>query len=79
MANTSLHLVVRILNAIALQYVNPAYEKMTGYLRSEVIGHPQTLVMNSEHEKPVSSSVLRLSIYKLKGSQLPELNPVSVV
>lgn len=37
------------------QYVNPAFEKMTGYWRSEVVGHPQTLVMNSEHEKPVST------------------------
>lgn len=36
-----------------VQYVNRAYEKMTGYRRSEVVGHPQSLI-NSEHEKPVS-------------------------
>lgn len=46
---------------VALQYVNPAFEKMTGYWRSEVVGHPQTLGMNSEHEKPVSSETSNLS------------------
>ncbi|XP_068695222.1 high affinity cAMP-specific and IBMX-insensitive 3',5'-cyclic phosphodiesterase 8A-like isoform X4 [Montipora foliosa] len=35
-----------------VEYVNPAFEKMTGYWRSEVVGHRQTLVINSEHEKP---------------------------
>lgn len=35
-----------------VEYVNPAFEKMTGYWRSEVVGNPQTLVLNSEHEKP---------------------------
>ncbi|XP_044179866.1 high affinity cAMP-specific and IBMX-insensitive 3',5'-cyclic phosphodiesterase 8A-like isoform X2 [Acropora millepora] len=34
-----------------VEYVNRAYEKMTGYRRSEVVGHPQSLI-NSEHEKP---------------------------
>jgi len=33
---------------------------MTGDLRSEVVGHPQTLGMNSEHEKLVSSETLNL-------------------
>lgn len=42
---------------VTFQYVNPAFERMTGYWRSEVIGHPKSLVMNSEHEKPVSSSI----------------------
>lgn len=35
-----------------VEYVNPAFEKMTGYWKSEVVGHRQTLVINSEHEKP---------------------------
>lgn len=43
-----------------MQYVNPAFERLTGYWRSEVVGHPQTLVMNSEHEKPVSSKIKAL-------------------
>ncbi|KAJ7385255.1 High affinity cAMP-specific and IBMX-insensitive 3',5'-cyclic phosphodiesterase 8B [Desmophyllum pertusum] len=34
------------------QYVNPAFEKLTGYWRSEVIGHPLASVLNSEYEKP---------------------------
>lgn len=37
---------------LRVEYVNPAFERMTGYWRSEVIGHPKSLVMNSEHEKP---------------------------
>lgn len=48
---------------VVLQYVNPAFEKMTGYWRSEVVGHPQTLGMNSEHDKPVSSETLKLVIH----------------
>ncbi|XP_078379643.1 high affinity cAMP-specific and IBMX-insensitive 3',5'-cyclic phosphodiesterase 8A-like isoform X2 [Oculina patagonica] len=43
-----------------LQYVNPAFERLTGYWRSEVVGHPQTLVMNSEHEKSDYESIQAL-------------------
>ena len=37
---------------VHFQYFNPAFEKM-----SEAVGHPQNFMMNSEHEKPVSSKM----------------------
>ncbi|XP_078379663.1 high affinity cAMP-specific and IBMX-insensitive 3',5'-cyclic phosphodiesterase 8A-like isoform X6 [Oculina patagonica] len=45
---------------LQVEYVNPAFERLTGYWRSEVVGHPQTLVMNSEHEKSDYESIQAL-------------------
>lgn len=51
---------------VEVQYVNPAYEKMTGFLRDEVVGRSRSLT-NSDQNKP--------ELYEAIHSQLKKGKP----
>jgi two-component system cell cycle sensor histidine kinase/response regulator CckA len=42
-----------------IEYVNPAYERMTGYAREEMVGRPSNLLQGNEHNEELSAEFQR--------------------